>query len=209
MHLVVNFLHLTALIDFFRAAPVILQVIESPVNVLLRILRLVSVTAFVTGASLRTRRRINSDFQSLSMNVIHESLHVGEFLIGPDPAPLIASALPAIIDVDVGVASVLHAIAGDGIGSRAHIIGGHFAGKMIPTIPTHGRSHRDAGINGACPKGGGNQKDKHEKCFHCASPPGRVCFRQVLEILPSPSPRTAAGRAILLDFKVVWWSYPQ
>src|SRR5712692_3561036 len=53
---------------------------------------------------------------------------------------LIATALPAVINVDIHVTGSLHPAGHKSIRSRANVFLSHFAMKVIPRIPAHGWS---------------------------------------------------------------------
>ena len=110
VHLLVRGLHLGGLIDPRSAAPIVLQVIDAPVGVLLGVLFLVAVAPFVFGAGLRSRRRVDTQLQSLAVDVVGQRLHVRELLVRLNHAARVALPLPAVVDVDVDVARVLHAV---------------------------------------------------------------------------------------------------
>src|SRR6185312_3266040 len=55
-HLLINRAHIRILVDSSRAAPVVLQIVDAPLCVSLRILRFMAVTAFVSRACQRPRR---------------------------------------------------------------------------------------------------------------------------------------------------------
>src|ERR1051326_5300986 len=67
-HLLVDRLHVLVFVDVAGAAPVILQVVEAPRRILLRVLLLVSEAAFVAGAGLGTRPRVDADLQPLRVH---------------------------------------------------------------------------------------------------------------------------------------------
>ena len=75
------------------------------------------------------------------MDVVGQSLHTGRKALGVrlNEAPLVPLSMPAVIDVDVLVASILHP-------GRDHRIGGlsdellvDVAGEGVPTVPAHRR----------------------------------------------------------------------
>src|SRR5438445_420158 len=82
---------------------------------------LMRVATFVPSTGVRPGRRIDSQFETLAMNVICQGLHVGKFLVSRDVAVGVALfALPSVVDVDVGIPGILHAVGGHGIGDGAH-----------------------------------------------------------------------------------------
>src|SRR5689334_24036532 len=53
-HLLVNGLHVLVFVDIGCAAPIVLEVIDAPRSVRAGILQLMAITAFISGASVRT-----------------------------------------------------------------------------------------------------------------------------------------------------------
>ena len=102
-----------------EAAQIVLQIINSPVGVGLRVLFFVIVAAFKSGASFWSGRRINSQLQSFAVNVIGERFHVGKFFVGLDDALRVAFAFPGVIYIDVNVSGVAHAGGDHRVGLRA------------------------------------------------------------------------------------------
>src|SRR5262249_36754707 len=98
-HDLINSRHFFVRIERARAAPVVLQIIDSPGSVSARVLLFVSVTTFITRAGVWSRRRINSQLQAFAVDVISERLHVGKFLVRLDVALAVPTGLPGIVDV--------------------------------------------------------------------------------------------------------------
>src|SRR6267378_3278273 len=100
--------------------------------------------ALVSGAGVGTGGRVDANFQPFAVDVIGQSFHVREFLVGGDVAASIAAGFPGVVDVDVDIAGVFHAIGGHGVGHSAN--GGvvDASGKLIPTVPAHRRSFGEA-----------------------------------------------------------------
>jgi hypothetical protein len=56
----------------------------------------------------------------------------------------VAAGLPGVVDLDVDVANILHAARDHRIGHGAYVGIGDPAGKLIPTVPAHGRRSDEA-----------------------------------------------------------------
>ena len=92
-------------------APVVLQVVDAPRGVALRVLRLVVRRARPPGAGLRARVGVDAELEALRVDVVGERLHARRepLRVGHDRAVGVAAHLPAVVDHDVLVAGVLHA----------------------------------------------------------------------------------------------------
>src|ERR1700734_1343752 len=101
-----------------------------------------AVAAFETGASLRTGRRIDSEFPASAMNIIRERLHVRKLLVRMDDPLCVAFTLPCVIDIDIHISGLSQAAAHHGIRLGAYDRVADLVREMIPTVPTHGRSAR-------------------------------------------------------------------
>ena len=104
-----------------QSAQVVLQVIDPPRGVGVGVLLLVTKRPLEMGAGLRSRRGIDADLQPLGMNVVGQSLHVGELLVGLDVSLRVALAFPGVVDVDIGVPSRRHAGGDQRIGGPPHV----------------------------------------------------------------------------------------
>ena len=60
-----------------KAAQVVLEVIDAPVGIHLCILRFVAIASFKSSARSWPRRRIDSQLQSLGMDIVRKRLHEG------------------------------------------------------------------------------------------------------------------------------------
>src|SRR5208282_794575 len=125
------------------------------------VLFLVLIAALVARAGFRPRRGVDADLQASPVNEFRERFDVSELLVRPDATLCIACALPAVIDVDVDVAGLFHAVRGDGVCRAAHVRCGHLAGEVIPTVPAHGGRGGDLGLRGR--RRGHHQKHKHHR----------------------------------------------
>ena len=112
----------------------------------MRILRFVAIAAFITRARIWTRRRIDSQLQSFAVDIISQRFHVGKLLVRLDISLCVAAGLPGVIDIDVEIARVFHPIARHGVRNAAHSRIIHLAGELVPTVPAHRWSSRQAVI---------------------------------------------------------------
>src|ERR1035438_4530622 len=85
--------------------------------------------------------RVKAEFHAERVHVIRQRFDAaGEMLrIGLDIAFRVARDLPAIVDHDVLVARVPHAVLHHGGGDAAHRVLGNVAGELVPTVPAHRR----------------------------------------------------------------------
>src|SRR5579872_3554060 len=79
------------------------------------------------------------------MNVVSESLHVGELLVGMEDSARVALPLPRIVDVHVDIACILHARRDHLIRRSAHAFVVDLGSKIVPAVPAHGRRLRSLG----------------------------------------------------------------
>ena len=127
------------LVDGAVAAEVILQVVDSPCGKLLGILLFMAEAGRVSRAGKRSGRRVDTDLQTLRMNVVGKALHVGELLVGQDVALRVTPTFPGVVDVDIGVAHLVHPACDHRVGHRAHVIRRDASGKLVPAVPSHRR----------------------------------------------------------------------
>ena len=66
------------------AAPVVLEIVNTPGGLGLGVLRLVAVAACIAGTGLGARAGVDAELQSLGVDVVGERLHVGELVVGVD-----------------------------------------------------------------------------------------------------------------------------
>ena len=93
------------------AAPVVLEVIDTPGVVGLGVLLLVVDGAQIAAAGEVAGRGVDTELQSVSMEPVAEALHVGELVVGADGAVGVTlGGLPGIVDVDVLIAVVGEAL---------------------------------------------------------------------------------------------------
>nr|GFC74764.1 hypothetical protein [Tanacetum cinerariifolium] len=121
-------------------APVVLEVVDAPTGVLLGILKLVAPAAGPPAARLRARIGVDAKLEAFAVDVIGQRLHTRRKAlgIGLNEALCIALAVPAVVDVDVGVAGVLHAASHHGISHFLNQFLIDVAGKLVPAVPAHG-----------------------------------------------------------------------
>src|SRR4029078_6962006 len=126
-------------------APVVLQIVDVPLRVTLRILILAAATARVAAARLGARIRVDAQPEPLGMDVISQGFDArGELLrVGPDKSLAVAFPLPAIIDVYVLIAASLHSIGRHGVSRCADDLLVDVASELIPAVPPHGRRQRE------------------------------------------------------------------
>ena len=81
------------------------------------------------------------------MNIIRQRLDAGRKFYGVrlDEALRVALALPAIINVDVLIAGVLHAVGRHRVGHRADNRFVHAGGEFVPAVPAHRRRLGEVG----------------------------------------------------------------
>ena len=120
-----------------KRAEIVLEIVNFPSSIGLRVLRLMAEAARVTCAGLLPRRRIDAEFKPFAVDVGRERLHIRKLGVRVNDPVCIALALPGVVDVHVYVTSVAHAGAYHLVGRGAHIGVCHFASKVIPAIPTH------------------------------------------------------------------------
>ena len=91
-----------------RIAPVFLQIIHTPVRILLRILILVSEASGASRAGLGSSVCIDTEFQAFAVNVVRQRLYTRRKLrgIGDNIAGRVAICLPAVVNDDVLIACV-------------------------------------------------------------------------------------------------------
>src|SRR4029078_5878736 len=84
--------------EVVAVAPVVLQIVDVPLRVSLRILILAAATAGVASARLGARIRVDAQPEPLGMDVISQGFDArGELLrVGPDKSLAVAFPLPAI-----------------------------------------------------------------------------------------------------------------
>ena len=130
--------------DLAVRAPVVLQVVEAPLRVRLRVLFLVLVAAGVDAlARERPGRRVETDLQSLAVDVVSEPFHVRKLLVRRDLAVRVARPLPRIVDVDELIALRRETGAHHGVGRRAHFFCIDRAAPDVPRVPAERRRLRE------------------------------------------------------------------
>lgn len=113
------------------------------------------------GSYPRSHRRfgdrggVDARFQPLAVQIIGQSFHVGKVGAGSEISVVVAGhtiyggigrlgiSIPAIIDVDVGVAMVRESAGEQGIGLSAYQCVADMDVRHVPGTPAHGRSERD------------------------------------------------------------------
>ena len=103
------------------AAPVVLEVVDAPRGVALRVLRLVVLRARPPGAGLRPRVGVDPELEALRVDVVGERLHPRREALRVDHDRAVGGAahLPAVVDDDVLVAGGLHAARDERVGRAA------------------------------------------------------------------------------------------
>src|SRR5205823_8990210 len=81
-HLLINSRHLFIAVQRAGATPVILQVVNAPFGKSACVLVLMTITAFITGARIWPRGRIDAELQAFAVNIISQRFHVGKLLVG-------------------------------------------------------------------------------------------------------------------------------
>src|SRR5262249_9577097 len=138
-HFFVNRLHVGGLVDFVGAAPVVLQIVDTPGAPGLRVLLFVLVAALVIGTGFGAGGRVDADLEALAVDIIGQRFHVGKLAVGLNVPLGVAPSLPRVVDVDVDVTGVFHAARDHGVGDFADGFVIDLFGELIPTVPTHGR----------------------------------------------------------------------
>ena len=113
-------------------ALVVLQKIESPGCEELCILLFVPITPRVSPAVERPRRTVNACLQPFLVHVVGEALHIGKPIAGVEVPLSVASGrtprrfgrldVPALVDVDIGIAVVGQAGGDHGVGLRPDVM---------------------------------------------------------------------------------------
>src|ERR1700679_376829 len=93
---------------------IILEIIDAPGCIGLGILLLVTQTALEAAAGLCPGRGVETELQSLAMNIVGQRLHVGKSCVRLDVAGRIALTLPSIVYVDVHIAGIAQAAGNQG-----------------------------------------------------------------------------------------------
>src|ERR1019366_1111685 len=122
-----------------KAAKVVLEVVDAPGSVELGVLDFVVQRGWVAGAGFASGSRVDAKLEALGVNVVGQSFHVREFVVGVKDTAGIAFAFPGVIDVDVDVAGVFHPGGNDLVGGVTNVLVGNFACEVVPTVPAHGR----------------------------------------------------------------------
>jgi len=80
------------------------------------------------------------------VHVVRQCLHARReaLLVGGDEAARVTLAVPAVVDVDVLVARVLHAGRDHRVGSLADHLLAHVAAELVPAVPAELGSLREA-----------------------------------------------------------------
>ena len=156
-HFLVPRLQVGVRVDPPGAAPVVLEVVDPPFRIGLRVLLLMAVTARVAAAGHRPGRGVDAQFQSPAVHVIRERLHVGKLGIGNDVAVGIASAFPGVVDVDEDVARRGHAVAHHRVRGFTHDGVVDLVTEMVPAVPAHRRSPRESVGGNGFHRGQGNR----------------------------------------------------
>ena len=105
-----------------------------------------AVAAFVTLAGIGSGTGIQAELQTFAVNIIRERLHIRKFAVRVKIALRIALAFPGVVDGDVDVTGVAHPVCGDRVGHSADDFIADAPVKLVPTVPTHGRSARKSAI---------------------------------------------------------------
>ena len=116
------------------------------------------------------------------MHVIRKNLAAGREArgIGDDISVFVPADLPAIIDNNILVASFFHAFASHRIGHRLNQIFADVAGKLVPTVPSHGRS-RGKGVSFGLSQGTAGAENHGEE----RQQPGATIVRKALHRVTS------------------------
>ena len=99
-------------IDIGCIAPVIFQVIDSPLGVHESILILVPEAARITGAGIGAGIAVNAQFQALSVEIVGQSLHPRRELLRVlvDKALRIPLSVPAVVQVEIDISGIHKAV---------------------------------------------------------------------------------------------------
>ncbi len=128
-------------------APVVFQIVDAPRGIRLGVLLLVFVSAGKARAGLCARAVVHAEFETLRVEVVAEGLHAARELLGIGHEIAVGIALsgaPAVVDHDVLIAGVPHAILGHRVGHAADEFFIDVAGERVPTVPAHRRSLGEA-----------------------------------------------------------------
>jgi hypothetical protein len=101
--------------------------------------------AFFAGTREWAWEGVDAKFQSACMDVVGERFHVREALVWHQFAGFRALSLPAIIDVDVHIATIAQSSRNDRISGRTDIRIANTRSEVIPAIPAHRRGRRQLG----------------------------------------------------------------
>jgi hypothetical protein len=84
---------------------------------------------------------IDAQFQAFGVDIVGEGSDTGwKFLrVRMDKSLGIALSMPAIVNIDILVPGILHAVRGHGISHPADDFLIHIALEFVPTVPAHGR----------------------------------------------------------------------
>ena len=139
-HLLVGRLKVGVMVDSGSAAPIVFEIVDSPLGESLRILLLVTVTSLIAATGHRPGRGVDAQLQSTAVNVVRERLHVGKLGVGDDVALGVAPTLPGVVDVNENIAGRGHAAGHYCVRGLAHRDVVDLVAEMIPAVPAHRRS---------------------------------------------------------------------
>ena len=163
-----------------KTAQVVLQVVDTPGSVKLRVLLLMAVRSFVAGAGLGSRRRVDANLEPLGMDIIGQGLHVGKLVVRVQYAVGVALAFPRVVNVHVDVSSVLHPGGDNLVGGSANVLVGHLPGEVIPTVPAHGGRLRHLCRGRDCGDGSQGKNGERERSENTHKGPLENDFRRNL-----------------------------
>ena len=120
-------------LESLGVAPVVLEIVDAPLRIGLRVLEFVAAAAGPAAAGLPARIRIDAQLQALRVHVVGQRFHAGGKVLGVrvDETFRVAFAVPAVVDVHVQVAGVFHAARDHGIGGLADHLFVDVAGELF------------------------------------------------------------------------------
>jgi len=130
------------------AAPIVFEVVDAPGRKGAGILELVAPAAGIAAAGERAGARVDAELEAVGMEVIGEGFHAARKLGGIGDEVALRVALferPGVVDDEVVVAGVAHAIFDHGFGGFADDAFVDVAGEGVPAVPAHGWGGREAG----------------------------------------------------------------
>ena len=94
------------------------------------------------GTGCRAAVAVDAQLQSFGVYVVRQRLDAtGEsFGVCLDESVGIALSVPAVVEINIGVAGIAHASLHEGVGNSTHEFLVDIAGKLVPGVPSHLRT---------------------------------------------------------------------